>query len=73
MAKRLASQGFRVSGWTRSGIAAEKAASLGIAAADDLAGLASASDIIIFALFDEVAALGFAEADLGMVVRLALQ
>jgi 3-hydroxyisobutyrate dehydrogenase len=55
MAKRLASQGFQVSGRTRSGIAADKAADLGITAADDLAGLAHASEIIILALFDDAA------------------
>jgi 3-hydroxyisobutyrate dehydrogenase-like beta-hydroxyacid dehydrogenase len=55
MAERLARQGFEVSGWTRSGISAEKANDLGIAAAGDVAALADASDIILLALLDDAA------------------
>jgi len=55
MAERLARQGFEVSGWTRSGVSAEKAADLGIAIAGDIAALADASDVILLALLDDAA------------------
>lgn len=55
MAERLSRQDFQVTCWTRSGISVEKASDLGIAAAADLATLASASDIIILALLDDAA------------------
>jgi len=55
MAERLARQDFTVAGWTRSGLSAEKAADLGIAAARDPAALAAASDIVILALLDDAA------------------
>jgi 3-hydroxyisobutyrate dehydrogenase len=55
MAERLAAQGFAVAGWTRSGLSADKAAALGIAASADLAALFEASDIVILALLDDVA------------------
>ncbi|WP_117193252.1 NAD(P)-dependent oxidoreductase [Rhizobium terrae] len=55
MAERLAREGFAVMGWTRSGLPAEKADNLGIAAAGDLAALAAASDIVILALLDDAA------------------
>ena len=55
MAERLARQGFEVSGWTRSGISAEKANDLGIVAADDIAALVDASDILLLALLDDAA------------------
>jgi len=55
MAERLARQGFDVTGWTRSGISAERAFDLGINAVGDIAALADASDIIILALLDDAA------------------
>lgn len=55
MAGRLAAQGFTVTGWTRSGLSADKAAALGIAASLDLAALLAASDIVILALLDDEA------------------
>ncbi|EUB98393.1 6-phosphogluconate dehydrogenase NAD-binding protein [Rhizobium sp. CF080] len=55
MAKRLAAQGFAVTGWTRSGLSTDKAAAIGIAASVDLAALLYASDIVILALLDDAA------------------
>jgi len=55
MAERLSREGFQVSGWTRSGIPAERANDLGIAAADSIEALAEASDVIILALLDDAA------------------
>jgi 3-hydroxyisobutyrate dehydrogenase-like beta-hydroxyacid dehydrogenase len=55
IAERLAGQGFRVAGWTRSGIEAGTAASLGIAPAADLAALAGSADILVLSLFDDAA------------------
>ncbi len=55
MAKRLATQGFAVAGWTRSGLAPDKATALGISASVDLAALLDASDIVILALLDDAA------------------
>lgn len=55
LAERLAACGFQVSGWSRSGIDAEKAAVLGIERAEDIAALAAASDIILSSLIDDAA------------------
>ncbi len=55
MAERLAMQGFAVAGWTRSGLAPDKATALGISASIDLAALLDASDVVILALLDEAA------------------
>jgi 3-hydroxyisobutyrate dehydrogenase len=52
IAARLAGQGFRVTGWTRSGAVP---GDLGIAAATDLAGLAASADLILLSLFDDAA------------------
>jgi 3-hydroxyisobutyrate dehydrogenase len=51
IARRLAAQGFAVSGWSRSGVKAE----LGITACADLGDLAAASDIILLSLTDDAA------------------
>jgi 3-hydroxyisobutyrate dehydrogenase len=55
MAERLAKQGFAVMGWTRRGLPADKAATLGIGASAYLAALLAASDIVILALLDDAA------------------
>lgn len=55
MAARLAGQGFAVAGWTRSGIAADRASGLCIAAHATLAGAAAASDIVLLSLSDDAA------------------
>jgi 3-hydroxyisobutyrate dehydrogenase len=56
MAARLASQGVRVTGWSRSGIPAALASEdAGIAVAADVGELAEASDIILLALLDDAA------------------
>ncbi|MGK6317618.1 NAD(P)-dependent oxidoreductase [Neorhizobium sp. DT-125] len=55
MAERLAKQGFSVTGWTRSGLAAKRAEELGIAVASDLPSLVAASDIVILTLLDDAA------------------
>ncbi|MDE1159996.1 MAG: NAD(P)-dependent oxidoreductase [Neorhizobium sp.] len=55
MAKRLSGLGFRVSGWSRSGIRAEKAVSLGLTPMAEIGALAAASDIIISSLIDDEA------------------
>jgi 3-hydroxyisobutyrate dehydrogenase-like beta-hydroxyacid dehydrogenase len=55
IAARLAGQGFRVSGWTRSGVDAGEASRLGIAACDGLPGLAASADILVLSLFDDAA------------------
>lgn len=55
IAARLADQGHRVTGWTRRGIAADKASALRITACADIAGVAAASDIILLSLSDDAA------------------
>ncbi len=55
IAARLAGQGFRVTGWTRSGADPALAAELGIAPAADLATLANAADVLILSLFGDAA------------------
>lgn len=55
IAKRLASEGFPVSGWTRSGISPQKADDLGIAAHASMDALVDVSDIIILSLIDDAA------------------
>jgi 3-hydroxyisobutyrate dehydrogenase-like beta-hydroxyacid dehydrogenase len=55
IAARLAGQGLSVIGWTRSGVAPEAAQVDGFAAADTLAALVEASDILILSLFDDAA------------------
>lgn len=55
MAARLASQGHAVSGWTRSGLPADKARKLGITARPDIAAVAAAADIILLSLTDDAA------------------
>lgn len=55
IAETLAKAGCTVSGWTRSGIAPDDAASLGIAAHADLTTLIAASDIIVLSLIDDSA------------------
>lgn len=55
MASRLAERGLRVSGWNRSKVDPAAFDAVGIAICDDLAGLASASDIIVLSLFDDAA------------------
>jgi 3-hydroxyisobutyrate dehydrogenase len=55
LAARLASQGVRVTGWTRRGIGAADAGALGIAPAADLAAAVAASDILLLSLFDDAA------------------
>jgi 3-hydroxyisobutyrate dehydrogenase len=55
MAARLASQGHAVSGWTRSGLSPDKALTLGINAAADIAAVADAADVILLSLTDDAA------------------
>jgi 3-hydroxyisobutyrate dehydrogenase-like beta-hydroxyacid dehydrogenase len=55
IAARLAGQGLSVTGWTRSGVAPEAAQADGFAAAETLAALVEASDILILSLFDDAA------------------
>lgn len=55
MARRFADQGWPVDGWTRSGIAPDAAAALGIAGAPTLAALVARSDILVLSLFDDAA------------------
>lgn len=55
MARRLATQGFAVAGWTRSGFGPDKATALGISASVDLVSLLDASDMVILALLDDAA------------------
>jgi 3-hydroxyisobutyrate dehydrogenase len=55
MAARLASQGFAVSGWTRSGISASEASTLELAACPDIAAVAAASEIVLLSLSDDAA------------------
>jgi 3-hydroxyisobutyrate dehydrogenase-like beta-hydroxyacid dehydrogenase len=55
MAQRLAGQGARVTGWTRSGLGAADAAEWGIARAETLADLIAASDAVLLSLFDDSA------------------
>jgi 3-hydroxyisobutyrate dehydrogenase-like beta-hydroxyacid dehydrogenase len=55
IAARLAGQGLSVTGWTRSGIAPTAAYADGFAAAETLAALVDASDILILSLFDDAA------------------
>lgn len=55
MARRLGEHGFLVTGWTRSGLSSDKAATLGITAAPSLASLCQSSDILILALLDDAA------------------
>ena len=55
IARRMASQGAEVTGWTRSGMSADQAADLGIAAAESPAALAAVSDVILLSLFDDAA------------------
>lgn len=75
MAARLAGQGVRVAGWTRSGISPVEAATLGIACADSLADLVHASDIVILSLYDTAAAREVLErlADLDLSGRLVVE
>lgn len=69
MAARLAAEGFAVTGWTRSGLAPDKARALGIAAASSIAAAAGNADIILLSLNDDDAVLdvlaGLCRADLG--------
>ena len=55
LAARLAGQGCHVTGWTRSGLAADDARALGIAMAPDLPGAVAASDVLLLSLFDDAA------------------
>lgn len=55
MAARLAAQDFAVCGWTRGGMAPEAARALGLAALQDIAGMADAAEIIILSLSDDAA------------------
>lgn len=55
LAARLATQGYRVTGWTRRGINPSEAATLGIAPAAGIAELVAASDILLLSLFDDAA------------------
>ncbi len=55
MAARLSGQGHAVSGWTRSGLAPDKARTLGIAPAADIAAVATAADVILLSLTDDAA------------------
>ena len=55
IAARLASQGFAVSGWTRSGLSPGKARALGIRAAADIAAVAGDADVILLSLTDDAA------------------
>jgi 3-hydroxyisobutyrate dehydrogenase-like beta-hydroxyacid dehydrogenase len=55
IAARLAGQGAEVTGWTRSGLAPDRAAELGIAPAATLAELVAASDILLTSLYDDAA------------------
>jgi 3-hydroxyisobutyrate dehydrogenase len=55
MARRVAEEGFQVTGWTRSGLSPDKAAALGITAAASMASLCQSSDILILALLDDAA------------------
>lgn len=58
IARRAAGQGAEVTGWTRSGLPADQATELGVAAARGLDALAAGSDIIILSLFDDAAVTG---------------
>lgn len=53
IAKRLASDGFQVSGWTRSGVSPQTANDLSIAAHANMDALVEVSDIIILSLLDD--------------------
>lgn len=53
IAARFAEKGYPVTGWTRSGLGAERAEALGIVPADDLAALTGASDLMILSLYDD--------------------
>lgn len=53
MASRFSQQGAPVTGWTRSGLSADRAGALGIAVARDLTELVAASDIVVLSLFDD--------------------
>lgn len=55
IAGALVRAGCSVSGWTRSGITPEGAATLGIAAHADLTALVATSDIIVVSLIDDTA------------------
>jgi 3-hydroxyisobutyrate dehydrogenase len=55
IAARLAGQGYRVAGWTRSGTAGDRAPALGVAPVLDIESLASGSDIVMLSLFDDAA------------------
>jgi len=55
IAARLASRGFETSGWTRSGIAPDKAQALGITTGPNPAAIAAASDIVLLSLSDDAA------------------
>ncbi len=58
MAERLASQGFAVSGWTRSGLAPDKARAMGIRAVADITAIANAADVVLLSLTDDEAVTG---------------
>lgn len=62
IAARLAGQGHTVSGWTRSGLSPDKAGTLGIHAAADIAAVASAAEIILLSLTDDAAVTAVIEA-----------
>lgn len=55
LAGRIATQGYSVCGWTRSGVAPEKAASLNIDVARSLEDLVARCDIILTSLLDDAA------------------
>lgn len=55
LAERFATQGHAVTGWTRSGLSAERAAQLGIGRADSIANLVVGADVILTSLFDDTA------------------
>jgi len=55
MVQRLASQGCQVAGWTRSGLAPDRAGALGITGCDTLHELAARSEIILLSLLDDAA------------------
>ena len=54
LAARLAAQGQKVGGWTRSGVDATRAQADGFEPHAALADLVAESDILILSLFDEV-------------------
>jgi len=55
MAARLTGEGFAVAGWSRSGIAADKARELRITACPNIRSAAAAADIILLSLKDDAA------------------